>query len=79
MGLSRVASIVQEAIKLRVSIDAPCAIVSNASRENQKIITSTLQNLEAVSKDVERPAILVFGDVVNFNKQINIKYNEKVA
>jgi uroporphyrin-III C-methyltransferase/precorrin-2 dehydrogenase/sirohydrochlorin ferrochelatase len=66
MGLSRVKEIVEDAKKHNVSHLKPCAIISNASRPNQTTKITTLQNLENDSKNMQRPAILVFGDVVNF-------------
>ena len=68
MGLSRVTEIVEEAQRLGISQGKPCAIISNASRPNQKVVTSTLQDLVYDAKEMERPAILVFGEVVNFKK-----------
>jgi uroporphyrin-III C-methyltransferase/precorrin-2 dehydrogenase/sirohydrochlorin ferrochelatase len=69
MGLSRVEQIVQEAKRLGVERSKPCSIISNASRKNQKVITTTMEHLADKAKGVERPAILVFGEVVNFLKQ----------
>ncbi|HHD75530.1 MAG TPA: uroporphyrinogen-III C-methyltransferase [Campylobacterales bacterium] len=66
MGLSKVAQIVKEAQRLGVSSDKPCSIISNASRKNQKAITTTLKHLCNKAKEVERPAILVFGEVVKY-------------
>lgn len=66
MGLSRANEIVQESLRLGIENTKPCAIISNASRPNQKVIISTLQNLVHDAKDIQRPAILVFGEVVNF-------------
>jgi siroheme synthase len=71
MGLSRAKEIVEESLRLNISQDKLCAIVSNASRPNQKVVTTTLKNLITDSQDVERPAILVFGDVVKFNSIFN--------
>ncbi len=68
MGLSRIKEIVKEANRLNISQNKPCAIISNASRLNQKVVTTTLENLENDSVNIERPAILVFGDVVNYKK-----------
>lgn len=68
MGLSRIKEIVKESIHLDISQDKLCAIVSNASRINQTVVTSSLRNLEIISKDIQRPAILVFGDVVKLHK-----------
>lgn len=68
MGLSRATEIMQEAKRLAVKQNKPCAIVSNASRKNQKIISGKIKNLEKMAVGVERPAILIFGDVVKLNK-----------
>ncbi|MBU1668648.1 uroporphyrinogen-III C-methyltransferase [bacterium] len=66
MGLSRVQEIVEASQKIGVSANKPCAIISNASRKNQKVIATTIDELVINAKEAERPAILVFGDVVNF-------------
>ncbi|NLT51850.1 MAG: hypothetical protein GXX85_13140 [Ignavibacteria bacterium] len=42
----------------------PAAIISKASLPKQKIIITTLKNLTADSQNAERPALLVFGEVV---------------
>jgi len=68
MGLSRVTEIAEEAKMLGISQSKPCAIISNASRPNQKVVTSTLRDLVYDAQEIERPAILVFGEVVNFKK-----------
>jgi len=67
MGLSRVQEIVEESKKLHIKQDTLCAIISNASRDNQKTIITSLKNLEKDALKANRPAILVFGKVVNFN------------
>ncbi len=65
MGLSRIVEIVNEAKKQGVNKNKPCAIISNASRPNQKVTRCTLESLEEASKEMIRPSILVFGEVVN--------------
>jgi uroporphyrin-III C-methyltransferase/precorrin-2 dehydrogenase/sirohydrochlorin ferrochelatase len=65
MGLSRIVEIVNEAQKQGISNKKPCAIISNASRPNQKVAHCTLETLEEASKEMLRPSILVFGEVVN--------------
>ncbi|CAA6807680.1 MAG: Uroporphyrinogen-III methyltransferase (EC [uncultured Sulfurovum sp.] len=65
MGLSRIPEILVEAKKQNVPTALPCAIISNASRPNQKVATCTLETLEEASQEMIRPSILVFGDVVN--------------
>jgi uroporphyrin-III C-methyltransferase/precorrin-2 dehydrogenase/sirohydrochlorin ferrochelatase len=66
MGLSRVDEIVQQAQRLGISKELPCAIISNASRENQQSITTTLEDLPKDAVGIQRPAIMVFGDVINY-------------
>ncbi|WP_309499066.1 uroporphyrinogen-III C-methyltransferase [Sulfurovum sp.] len=70
MGLTRIKEIVQEAKTLDIEMQTPCAIVSNASRKNQSMLTTTLENLEEVSLGASRPAILVFGDVIHYTNTL---------
>ncbi|MCH9741204.1 MAG: uroporphyrinogen-III C-methyltransferase [Epsilonproteobacteria bacterium] len=77
MGLSRVSQIVEEAKRLGVSGQKPCAIIANASRKNQQVIITTLNKLEEEAKTAERPAILVFGDVVNFTRSVGFLAHER--
>ena len=65
MGLSRIPEIIEEAKKLGVPSSKPCAIISNASRKNQKTLRGTLENLDLLSKEMTRPSILVFGEAIN--------------
>jgi len=67
MGLSRVKEIVKEGKGIGIDKTTPCAIVSNASRANQHTVTTTLEGLEDAATRASRPAILVFGNVVEFN------------
>ena len=66
MGLSRIREIVKEAKRLNIKLNKPCAIISNASRDNQNTIITSLKSIEQDSSNAIRPAILVFGDVVKF-------------
>lgn len=80
MGLSRAAEIVEAALAAGVDPEMPTAIVSNATRPDQKRIITTLKDLAEAARDAERPGIIVFGDVVklhsvlpqheNLNKEI---------
>jgi len=70
MGLTRIKEIVQQAKTLDIEMDTPCAIVSNASRKNQSVLTATLENLEEASLGASRPSILVFGDVIHYTNTL---------
>jgi len=73
MGLSRTRQIVKEALARGIDPSFPVAIVSNATSEHQSSIISTLENLPQAAKTAPKPAILVFGEVVNL-AQILPKY-----
>lgn len=73
MGLKRINEIVEHALAAGVRGDLPAAIISNATRKNQKNIYTTLEKLPEFASTAETPALIVFGDVVDlsnlFNKQ----------
>ena len=77
MGLSRVKEIVKKALEIAINKNKLVAIISNATRQNQKIVTSTIENLIYISKNIERPAILVFGDVVKLSTILPNYINRK--
>jgi uroporphyrin-III C-methyltransferase/precorrin-2 dehydrogenase/sirohydrochlorin ferrochelatase len=67
MGLSFAKEIREIALKLSVKKDLKVAIISNASRDNQSLIVTTLDELERDSHLAEKPAVLVFGEVVSLS------------
>lgn len=68
MGLTQTEKIVEDALQKGVDKKLPAAIISNASRKNQTTIITTLENLADASHDADKPAVLVFGNVVNLSK-----------
>lgn len=71
MGLTCVKNIVHEAQSQGIDIDKPVAIISNASRVNQSVQICTLSNLEEEAVHALKPAIIVFGDVINYVQALN--------
>ena len=65
MGLTQTENIVSSAFQSGINGTIPAAIISNASRKNQKTIITTLENISTASAQADRPAVLVFGNVVN--------------
>ena len=65
MSVSRADEIVKAALEIGASKDLPAAIISNASRPNQEVFTTNLEGLVDLAKDAPRPALIVFGEVVN--------------
>ncbi|MDH5464582.1 MAG: uroporphyrinogen-III C-methyltransferase, partial [Thiovulaceae bacterium] len=68
MGLSKAQKIKDTALALGVDVDLDVALISNASRINQKTLITTLGELPEKALEVQRPAIMVFGDVVKLHE-----------
>ena len=68
MGVSR-ATLIQDAAKeINCDMNLPCAIISNASRPNQKIYVGTIATLDKITPTDRQPSIIVFGEVVKFSE-----------
>ena len=67
MGLSLAQEISARALLAEVPADMPVAIVSNATRTNQEVITTSIEKLAEDACQARRPAVLVFGDVVKLS------------
>ncbi len=76
MGVSRAKEIKKCATNIGVDMDKDVAIISNASRKDQSVRIGKLEELEELCKDALRPALIVFGDVVNLHS-ILPKYGEE--
>ena len=70
MGLSLVSAIRRAALKSGVAKNLPVAIISNASRPEQKSVVTTLSGLTKAAKTVEGPAVIVFGNVVKLHGKL---------
>lgn len=68
MGLTQAEKIVEDALRKGVEKSLPAAIISNASRKDQTTIITTLENLASASQHAEKPAVFVFGNVVNLSE-----------
>jgi len=68
MGVSRAEAILNAARELGVDETLRVAVISNASRENQTSVDGVLGDLVSMCKSAKRPAIIVFGDVVELSK-----------
>ncbi|MDT8442332.1 MAG: uroporphyrinogen-III C-methyltransferase [Desulfuromonadales bacterium] len=68
MGISCAAEIAQAGLAAGLSTDLPAAIVSNASRADQRCLPTTLGQLPEASRGVPRPALLIFGPAVRWQQ-----------
>ncbi|MCC8160219.1 MAG: uroporphyrinogen-III C-methyltransferase [Oscillospiraceae bacterium] len=69
MGLSNAANISSQLIKNGMDAQTPSAIISNATAENQKIITGTLKSLPESAKRVSSPAVIIIGGAVELRRE----------
>ncbi|MBW9222214.1 uroporphyrinogen-III C-methyltransferase [Methanothermococcus sp. SCGC AD-155-C09] len=68
MGISNLKNHVNELLKNpRRNENTPVAIITNGTKENQKIVRGTLGNIvkKAEENDIRPPGVIVIGDVVN--------------
>ncbi len=73
MGLSNLDNIVEELINNGKEQTFPCAVVMRGTSAKQKKVVGTLENISQKVKDakLQSPCIIVVGEVVNLNKDLN--------
>lgn len=73
MGVSRAALIEQQLLTHGLNPNTPVAVIENGCRANQRVVTDTIQNLQQLitTADVQSPALIVVGDVVNLAEQLS--------
>ncbi len=70
MGISRAREIKKCANNIGVDMQKDVAVISNASRKNQTVLIGTLEELDTLCKDAQRPALIVIGDVVQLHDKL---------
>ncbi len=70
MGLHNIELIVTKLLEVKKDEKTPCAIISNGTTKNQKVITGNLSNILEKSKEAVSPAIIIVGKVVELREQI---------
>lgn len=70
MGLHNIELIVGKLLEVGKKEDYPCAIISNGTTKDQKVITGTLSNIVSKSKEAQSPAIIIVGEVVNLRDEL---------
>ncbi|RXI43441.1 uroporphyrinogen-III C-methyltransferase [Malaciobacter mytili] len=70
MGFHNIKLITNKLLSLGKSKDYPCAVISEGTTKNQKVVVSTLEKIVEASKDMCTPAIIIIGEVVNLREKI---------
>ena len=73
MGVANLPNITEELMMYGKAADTPVGIVMWASRDNQRVITGTLQNITQIAQEqnAKPPALIVIGDVVKLHDSFN--------
>ena len=72
MGLGSLGQITSSALAQGVDPDLPVAVIDNGSRQNQTVLTATLDTIEAIADKAELrgPALIVMGHVVSMRDKL---------
>lgn len=65
MGMKHLAAIVQELLAHGRAPDTPAAVVAEGTTAGQRAVRTTLGDLPGTAADLDPPAVVVIGDVVN--------------
>ncbi|QKF58692.1 uroporphyrinogen-III C-methyltransferase [Aliarcobacter lanthieri] len=71
MGLHNIKLITNKLIEIGKSCNTPCAVISNGTTKNQKVITGTLKDIVQKSKNMPTPAIIIVGEVVRLKEELD--------
>lgn len=73
MGFANLPAICHKLMEHGMSGDRGCAVISKATRFDQRTVTGTLRNIEArvAEAALETPALIVVGDVVKLHETLN--------
>lgn len=80
MGLKQLAKIV-EVFKAAGKAQLPAAVVQNGSAENEKLLVTTVEKLQAevIEAQIEAPALLIFGEVVSLHPSFKNRIKQYAA
>ncbi len=70
MGVRHLAEIVQELTARGWQAETPAAVIERGTTAAQRVVTGSLAEIVALAEDVEPPATLVVGEVVNLRNEI---------
>ena len=79
MGLSKLEEIMEKLKEHGMNHEMPVAVISNATREDQKVCVGTLDtiNQKVKEENLVSPAVIIVGNVVDVRKGLNIKNDKK--
>ncbi|MFC4700488.1 siroheme synthase CysG [Glaciecola siphonariae] len=81
MGLTGLPIICRELVAHGLDAQTPIALVENATRVNQNVVTGTLNDImdNPLTENVKPPTLIIVGSVVTLHKQLNWFSAQQVA
>ncbi|MFE0586496.1 siroheme synthase CysG [Pantoea vagans] len=70
MGLGQAGEIQQQLIQHGMRSDMPVALVENGTSTRQRVVTGTLNELEALAGQVSSPSLMIIGSVVSLRDSL---------
>ncbi len=70
MGLHNLDRISSKLIEAGKPKDYPVAVISKGTTKDQKVVVGTLEDIVQKAKDLETPALIVVGEVVNLREDL---------
>ncbi|MCC7118831.1 MAG: uroporphyrinogen-III C-methyltransferase [Anaerolineales bacterium] len=71
MGVEHLVEITEALIKHGRSAETPAAVIENGTTQNQNVVIGTLSTIAERSAEVLPPAILIVGEVVNLQAELD--------
>ena len=71
MGTINAATIATQLQQFGRSSDTPVAVISNGTRQNQSVVTGVLSDLATLAHNAPSPALLIIGEVVSLQAELN--------
>jgi len=62
--------IASKLIGIGKSKDYPVAVISKGTTKDQKVVVATLETIYEKAKDLQTPALIVVGEVVNLRENL---------
>jgi len=70
MGLHNLKNITTKLIEIGKPKEYPCAVISKGTTPQQKVVVGCLEDIVSLTKDIETPAIIIVGKVVNLREKL---------
>lgn len=70
MGLHNIKLISQKLLSIGKDKKTPCAVISNGTTKEQKVVVGCLENIAQRAENLPTPAIIIIGEVVNLRENL---------